>query len=110
MAASVGHLAVTWLRWAARLVAGVALLLAAALLLLQTAPAKRWIAGELSAELSDATGFAVSVGRIEGRLPFSAAAIDVAIADAKGEWLRICGSTPSGSRCCCCPGGCRSIS
>jgi translocation and assembly module TamB len=89
MAASLGHLAVMWVRRGARLVAGIALFLATALLLLQTAPAKRWIADELSAELSDATGYPVSVGSLEGRLPFSASALDVAMADANGEWLRL---------------------
>ena len=87
--AGLAHLAETWLRRGARLVAGLALLVAAALLLLQTAPAKRWIAEGLSAELSDATGLSVSVGSIEGRLPFTASALDVVMADANGEWLRL---------------------
>ena len=34
-------------------------------------------------------GYSVSVGSIEGRLPFTASALDVVMADAQGEWLRL---------------------
>jgi len=70
-------------------IATVVVLAAVAFGLLQTSPAKRWMA-QTAAELASQPGVVeLRIGAIEGLLPFSLVVRDVAVADADGEWLHV---------------------
>ncbi len=70
------------------LLTGGLLVLAAAglVLLLQTDPGRHWIAGRLAA-MASGPGSTVTIGALQGRLPFAISLIDVTVADHKGRWL-----------------------
>lgn len=73
--------------WLGGALLGPVALVAAAVLLLQTAPAKDWLATTLSGLASEATGFVISIGRIEGAVPTDFTVASLQIADADGVWL-----------------------
>jgi translocation and assembly module TamB len=77
------------LRSVAAAVAVVTVLGVLFLLLLQTPMAKRMAAERLASALTEASGFEVRVGAIEGTLPFDATITDVRVSDAGGPWLAV---------------------
>ena len=83
-ARGIGRLFALWLGGA---VVALATLAVAAALLLQTAPARSWLAAVLSDAASGASGYRVSIGAIEGTVPTDMTIAAVEIADANGVWL-----------------------
>lgn len=81
-----------WLRRIAKILAGIALgiiiLVAAAFALLQTRPAKDWIAAQAEAALSG-DGTTAQIGRIEGTVPFDMRLDALRLADPAGEFLAV---------------------
>lgn len=67
--------------------AGLAALVVAAALLLQTGPVKTWLAATLSNVASSASGYEVSIHGIDGALPSDVTIASLEIADADGVWL-----------------------
>lgn len=67
---------------------GVVTLIIIALVGLQTAPAKRWLASEIEKAASQ-SGLTLKIGSLEGFVPFSPILRDTTVADAKGVWLQI---------------------
>ena len=65
-----------------------ALLAAAALAGLQTRAGKDWLAGAVARAVSD-DSITVSIGRIDGRLPFDLSVDAVTVGDADGTWLEL---------------------
>lgn len=63
------------------------LLVAAAAAMLQTAAGKRWLASELSALASEAAGYDIAVGEIDGVVPVDFSIATLRVADADGVWL-----------------------
>ncbi|GIK99414.1 MAG: translocation/assembly module TamB [Alphaproteobacteria bacterium] len=73
--------------WLGGAVVGLVCIVVAALLLLQTAPAKTWLAATLSDVASEASGMTVSIGRIDGAVPTDFTLTSLRLADAEGVWL-----------------------
>jgi len=75
-------------KWAGGLLAGVVLLIVAALALLNSSIGQRWVTDRI-AEVAPASGLTVTIGRIDGNLYGKARLHDVALADPKGVFLTV---------------------
>jgi translocation and assembly module TamB len=82
-----GRIARRIARWIGGTALGLILLLALGLGALQTGTGKGWLAATLSDVASEATGFTVRIGAIEGTVPTDVSVATVEIADAQGVWL-----------------------
>ncbi|MBU1910306.1 MAG: hypothetical protein KJ726_09685, partial [Verrucomicrobia bacterium] len=77
-------------KWTARVLAGLLLLAALAMALIQTPWAKRRLAS-LTARVLSTENVRVSIGRLQGLVPFDVRVDEIRLADASGDWLQAAG-------------------
>src|SRR5687768_2408744 len=73
-------------KWVLGALAGIVLLLVAALALLNSPIGQRWVVDQI-AQVAPASGLTVEIGRIEGNLYGKARLHDVTLSDPKGRFL-----------------------